>query len=52
LATIFTPVDPKGQVVVVDDRYMSDANNVAVTYHNPLDNIPDLAHHFFTVRRR
>lgn len=49
LATIFTPIDPKGEIVVVDDRYMQDQNNVAVTYHNPLDNVPDLAHHFFSV---
>jgi len=26
---------------------MSNSENVAVVYHNPLDNVPDLAHHFF-----
>ena len=24
-----------------------DDENVVVTYHNPLDNVKDLAHHFF-----
>uniref|UniRef100_A0A7S1T203 EF-hand domain-containing protein n=1 Tax=Tetraselmis chuii TaxID=63592 RepID=A0A7S1T203_9CHLO len=48
LATVFTPKDPKAEIVVVDDRYMADNQSVAVTYHNPLDNVPDLAHHFFT----
>lgn len=27
---------------------MEDDQNVVVTYHNPLDNVADLAHHFFT----
>ena len=27
---------------------MPDASNAVVTYHNPLDNVPDLAHHFFS----
>lgn len=31
-----------------DDRVLKDNNNVVVTYHNPLDNVADLAHHFFT----
>jgi len=48
LATVFTPKDPKADIVIVDDRYMPDHNSVAVTYHNPLDNVPDLAHHFFS----
>ena len=26
---------------------MKDETNVVVTYHNPLDNVTDLAHHFF-----
>jgi isocitrate dehydrogenase len=33
--------------VVCDDRLLSNQKNVAVTYHNPLDNVPELAHHFF-----
>ncbi|RYG67924.1 hypothetical protein EON64_06360 [archaeon] len=31
-----------------DDRVLKDNQNVVVTYHNPLDNVRDLAHHFFT----
>lgn len=31
----------------VDSRTLDDAENVAVVYHNPLDNVADLAHHFF-----
>jgi hypothetical protein len=34
--------------VFCDDRKLTDSNNVVVTYHNPLDNVADLAHHFFT----
>ena len=37
-----------GEPVVVDERVMPDKTNAVVTYHNPLDNVPDLAHHFFT----
>ena len=37
-----------GAPVVVDERVMPDKTNAVVTYHNPLDNVPDLAHHFFT----
>ena len=32
---------------VVDERDLTDEESVAVTYHNPLDNVADLAHHFF-----
>ena len=31
-----------------DARELKDALNAVVTYHNPLDNVSDLAHHFFT----
>lgn len=27
---------------------LDNKENVVVTYHNPLDNVPDLAHHFFS----
>ena len=47
MLTTFQPFDG-GQTIVVDDRSMPDASNAVVTYHNPLDNVPDLAHHFFT----
>lgn len=30
-----------------DDRVLKDSENVVVTYDNPLDNVEDLAHHFF-----
>jgi hypothetical protein len=33
--------------IIVDQRDLPDAKNAVVTYHNPLDNVPDLAHHFF-----
>eukprot|EP00756_Hemistasia_phaeocysticola_P046963 Hpha_TRINITY_DN2082_c0_g1::TRINITY_DN2082_c0_g1_i1::g.82987::m.82987 len=32
---------------IVDERNLSDKDNVAVVYHNPLDNVGDLATHFF-----
>lgn len=34
--------------VVVDERELTNDSNVAVVYHNPLDNVDDLAHHFFS----
>ena len=39
--------DGNGAATLVDSRRMDDAENVAVVYHNPLDNVSDLAHHFF-----
>merc|ERR1719246_339164 len=47
MTTTFRP-DDGGAEVIVDQRNLSDAENAVVTYHNPLDNVPDLAHHFFT----
>mmetsp|Transcript_8475 Transcript_8475/g.20403 ORF Transcript_8475/g.20403 Transcript_8475/m.20403 type:complete len:519 (+) Transcript_8475:246-1802(+) len=32
---------------IVDTRKLTDEDNVVVTYHNPLDNVEALAHHFF-----
>ncbi|CAD7966660.1 unnamed protein product [Amoebophrya sp. A120] len=32
---------------IVDTRKLTDDDNVVVTYHNPLDNVEALAHHFF-----
>ena len=32
---------------IVDQRKLDNDHNVAVVYHNPLDNVHDLAHHFF-----
>ena len=45
LKTTFEPEN--GEKIVVDDRDLSDEHNAVVTYHNPLDNVEDLAHHFF-----
>lgn len=47
LLTTFFP-DDGSSPVFCDDRVLSDANNCVVTYHNPLDNVKDLAHHFFS----
>lgn len=46
LVTTFFP-DDGSSPVFCDDRVLKDDNNVVVTYHNPLDNVKDLAHHFF-----
>lgn len=48
LVTQFYPDDPKHDSFVVDERTLDNDKNVAVVYHNPLDNVPDLAHHFFS----
>ena len=34
--------------MVLDERSLTDEENAVVTYHNPLDNVEDLAHHFFS----
>ena len=47
LVTTFFP-DDGSSPVLCDDRVLKDENNVVVTYHNPLDNVADLAHHFFS----
>ena len=47
LVTTFFPEDGSAPIFC-DDRVLKDKNNVVVTYHNPLDNVEDLAHHFFT----
>eukprot|EP00958_Prasinococcus_capsulatus_P001467 scaffold134_cov268-Prasinococcus_capsulatus_cf.AAC.2 len=36
-----------GEARVVSSRALTDAVNAAVLYHNPLDNVYDLARHFF-----
>mmetsp|Transcript_56203 Transcript_56203/g.132436 ORF Transcript_56203/g.132436 Transcript_56203/m.132436 type:complete len:523 (-) Transcript_56203:103-1671(-) len=46
LNTIFTAKD--GTTKVVDSRELNNETNAIVTYHNPLDNVEDLAHIFFT----
>uniref|UniRef100_A0A7S3PF85 EF-hand domain-containing protein n=1 Tax=Aplanochytrium stocchinoi TaxID=215587 RepID=A0A7S3PF85_9STRA len=47
LKTIFFPKDQTQDDVVIDERFLEDDVNAVVTYHNPLDNVTDLAHHFF-----
>jgi isocitrate dehydrogenase len=47
LVTNFFPADGSTPIVC-DDRVLKDLSNVVVTYHNPLDNVEDLAHHFFS----
>ncbi|GAX80904.1 hypothetical protein CEUSTIGMA_g8339.t1 [Chlamydomonas eustigma] len=47
LVTTFFPDDDTAPVII-EGRHLKDKNNVAVVYHNPLDNVPDLAHHFFS----
>ena len=46
LVTSFFPEDGTPPVIC-DDRVLKDDKNVVVAYHNPLDNVEDLAHHFF-----
>lgn len=47
LVTTFFP-DDGSSPIICDDRVLKDLNNVVVTYHNPLDNVKELAHHFFS----
>eukprot|EP00051_Salpingoeca_urceolata_P017698 m.243758 g.243758 ORF g.243758 m.243758 type:complete len:531 (+) comp19025_c1_seq1:93-1685(+) len=46
LMTTFFP-DDGSSPTIVDARVLDNDTNVAVVYHNPLDNVSDLAHHFF-----
>jgi isocitrate dehydrogenase len=39
--------DATGKETVIDERALEDKLNAVVTYHNPLDNVEQLAHHFF-----
>lgn len=47
LVTQFFPADGSAPVLC-DDRLLKDNKNVVVTYHNPLDNVVELAHHFLS----
>lgn len=40
--------DDDSKPTIVDARVLDNESNVAVVYHNPLDNVGDLAHHFFS----
>lgn len=46
VVTTFLP-EGEGDAQIVDQRTLPDTQSAVVTYHNPLDNVPDLAHHFF-----
>jgi len=46
LLTTYIPRDGSSPFVV-DKRDLTDDNNVCVVYHNPYDNVKDLAHYFF-----
>jgi len=45
--TYFKPADG-GEPQLIDNRTLTDEQSALVVYHNPLDNVADLAHHFFS----
>ena len=45
--TLFTPDGMKSPSVIIDERQTVDDCNAVVFYHNPYDNIPAMAKHFF-----
>jgi isocitrate dehydrogenase len=47
LLTTYIPDDETERPFVVDKRDLTDEHNVCVVYHNPYDNIEDLAHIFY-----
>jgi len=47
LLTTYLPEDKSQPPFVVDKRDLTDDHNVCVVYHNPYDNVEDLAHIFF-----
>eukprot|EP00559_Dactyliosolen_fragilissimus_P000425 CAMPEP_0184858820 /NCGR_PEP_ID=MMETSP0580-20130426/3847_1 /TAXON_ID=1118495 /ORGANISM="Dactyliosolen fragilissimus" /LENGTH=466 /DNA_ID=CAMNT_0027355131 /DNA_START=326 /DNA_END=1726 /DNA_ORIENTATION=- len=47
LLTTYIPQDGS-EPFVIDKRDLTDDHNVAVVYHNPYDNVVNLAHYFFT----
>mmetsp|Transcript_58790 Transcript_58790/g.70113 ORF Transcript_58790/g.70113 Transcript_58790/m.70113 type:complete len:541 (-) Transcript_58790:168-1790(-) len=47
LLTTYIPNDESERPFVVDKRDLTDDHNVCVVYHNPYDNIEDLAHIFY-----
>mmetsp|Transcript_15233 Transcript_15233/g.27128 ORF Transcript_15233/g.27128 Transcript_15233/m.27128 type:complete len:512 (-) Transcript_15233:84-1619(-) len=52
LKTLFFPdgvdKDDVENAKIVDERRLDDTMSAVVTYDNPLDNVTDLAHHFFS----
>lgn len=47
LLTTYIPQDQSKPPFVIDKRDLTDDHNVCVVYHNPYDNIEDLAHIFY-----
>lgn len=47
LRTMYYP-EGKDEPQLVDERLLEDGASAVVTYDNPLDNVPSLAHHFFS----
>merc|ERR1719491_1651313 len=47
VTTVYTP-DDHGPATIIDHRRLNDEKNAIVTYSNPLDNVEDLAHHFYS----
>lgn len=45
LKTVYTAED--GTQTIIDERALKDNQSAVVTYDNPLDNVEQLAHHFF-----
>lgn len=48
LKTTFYPEGHADEPVLIDSRKLEDEESAVVTYDNPLDNVTDLAHHFFS----
>jgi len=46
LTTVYTPED-RGPAQIIDHRFLDDQESAVVTYHNPLDNVSELAHYFY-----
>jgi len=46
--TTFFPDDPAEKPSIIDGRTLQDSESAVVVYDNPLDNVTDLAHIFFT----
>lgn len=47
VTTTFEP-EEEGETITVDERTLTDSASAVVTYDNPLDNVYDLAHIFFS----
>ena len=43
-----TFLQENGETITIDKRELKDKTNAVVLYNNPYDNVPDMAHHFFS----